>query len=100
MIKRNMIQIIKEKPLNSSTKVEGVLVQVTGGQWYALTKYCPSRNPWFGRAVKSTSTGRIDFQVKPVYNKRYTTVPEFDGLKELLSNILNGAEAPQDRPIF
>jgi len=95
-----MIQIIKEKPLKSDTKVEGVLVQVTGNQWYALTRYQPSRNPWFGRAAKSTSTGRIDFQSKPIYAKRYTTTPEFDKLKELLMSVLNGAESPQDSPNF
>ena len=95
-----MIKIIKEKPLKSTTKVEGILVQVTGNQWYALTRYQPSRNPWYGRAAKSTSTGRIDFQSNAIYSKRYTTSPEFEELKTLLINVLNGDKAPQDTPIF
>ena len=41
-----MIKIIKEKPIKSSTKVEGILVQVTGGQWYGITKFQAPRNPW------------------------------------------------------
>ena len=95
-----MIKIIKEKPLKSTTKVEGILVQVTGNQWYALTKYQPSRNPWFGRAAKSTSTGRIDFQSNVIYSKRYLVSPEFEELKTLLTDVLNGATSPQDSPNF
>jgi hypothetical protein len=95
-----MIQIIKEKPLKSTTNVKGILVRVTGGDWYALTKYQPPRNPWYGRAVKSTSTGRIDFNSNPVYVKKYDASPELEELKTLLINVLNGAESPQDRPIF
>ena len=95
-----MIKIIKEKPLKSTTKVEGILVQVTGNQWYALTRYQPSRNPWFGRAAKSTTTGRIDFESKAIYAKRYTASPEFEELKTLLTSVLNGAVSPQDSPSF
>jgi len=95
-----MIEIIKEKPLKSTTSVKGILVRVTGGDWYALTKYQPSRNPWYGRAAKSTSTGRIDFNSNAIFVKRYTQVPELEELKTLLINVLNGAESPQDRPIF
>ena len=95
-----MIEIIKEKPLKSTTSVKGILVRVTGGDWYALTKYQPSRNPWYGRAAKSTSTGRIDFNSNAIFVKRYTQVPELEELKTLLINVLNGANSPQDRPIF
>jgi len=95
-----MIEIIKEKPLKSTTRVEGLLVRVTGGEWYAITRYQPSRNPWYGRAIKSTSTGRIDFNNNPIYVKRYAASPELEELKTLLINVLNGANSPQDRPIF
>ena len=37
-----MIKIIKEKPIKSTTKVEGILVQVTGGQWYGITIFQPA----------------------------------------------------------
>jgi hypothetical protein len=95
-----MIEIIKEKPLKSTTRVEGLLVRVTGGEWYAITKYQPSRNPWFGRAVKSTSTGRIDFNSNAIFVKRYARAPELEELKTILVDVLNGAEAPQDKPSF
>ena len=44
-----MIKIIKEKPIKSTTSVEGILIQVTGGQWYGITRFRPARNPWLGR---------------------------------------------------
>ena len=97
-----MIQIIKEKPLKSTTNVQGLLVQMKGGQWYGLTKMQPPRNSWFGRAGKSTSTGRIDFDRNAaIFMKRYTSEPTFEELKELLLDILNnGAEAPKDEMVY
>ena len=97
-----MIQIIKEKPLKSTTNVQGLLVQITGGQWYGLTKMQPPRNSWFGRAGKSTTTGRIDFDRKAVlFMKRYKSEPTFEELKELLMDILNNkADAPKDEMIY
>ena len=56
-----MIEIIKQKPIKSSTSVEGIIVQVTGGQWYGITVFQPARNPWLGRCGKSSSTGRMYF---------------------------------------
>ena len=56
-----MIKIIKEKPIKSTTSVEGILIQVTGGQWYGITRFRPARNPWLGRGSKSTTTGRMEF---------------------------------------
>tara|TARA_B100001175_G_C19285252_1_gene530804 strand:- start:418 stop:714 length:297 start_codon:yes stop_codon:yes gene_type:complete len=97
-----MIQIIKEKPLKSTTNVQGLLVQITGGQWYGLTKMQPPRNSWFGRAGKSTTTGRIDFDRKAaLFMKRYKSEPTFEELKELLMDILNNkADAPKDEMIY
>jgi hypothetical protein len=93
-----MIQIIKEKPLKSTTKVEGILIQVTGGQWYGITRFQPARNPWFGRAGKSTSTGRIDFgRDEAVFMKKFMSNPTWDELKTMLVNVLNGEEPSQDK---
>ena len=93
-----MIKIIKEKGLKSTTKVEGLLVQVTGGQWYGLTRFAPPRNPWFGRAGKSTSTGRMDFgRDQAVFMKSYRSQPEWEELKTILLDVLNDKqESPQD----
>jgi hypothetical protein len=97
-----MIKIIKEKGLKSSTKVEGILVQVTGGQWYGITRFFPSRNPWFGRAGKSTSTGKIDFgRDQAVFMKWYKSQPDWEELKTILLDVLNNkVEAPQDKMTY
>jgi len=97
-----MIEIMKEKPLKSTTNVQGLLVQITGGQWYGLTKMQPPRNNWFGRAGKSTTTGRIDFDRKAaLFMKRYKSEPTFDEIKQLLLDVLNNkAEAPKDEMIY
>ena len=92
-----MIEIIKEKPLKSTTSVEGILVQITGGQWYGITRFMPPRNPWFGRAAKAKGT-RIDFNVgAEVFQKIHRDKPEWEDLKTMLVNVLNGAEAPLDK---
>ena len=81
-----MIKIVKEKPIKSTTSVEGILVQVTGGQWYG-------RNPWLGRASKSTTTGRMEFTVgSETFQMQFKDKPTFEELKETLINVLNGAE--------
>ena len=89
-----MIKIVKEKPIKSTTSVEGILVQVTGGQWYGITIFRPARNPWLGRASKSTTTGRMEFNVgSETFQMQFKEKPNFEELKETLVNVLNGAEA-------
>jgi|TARA_R110001592_G_scaffold182774_3_gene426161 hypothetical protein len=97
-----MIQIIKEKPLKSTTNVTGLIVQVTGGQWYGLTKMQPPRNTWFGRGGESTSTGRMDYaRDSALFMKSYSGEPTFEELKELLLEILNDSiEAPKDQMVY
>tara|TARA_B110000977_G_C10877489_1_gene416134 strand:- start:96 stop:389 length:294 start_codon:yes stop_codon:yes gene_type:complete len=88
-----MIKIVKEKPIKSSTSVEGILVQVTGGQWYGITTFRPARNPWLGRASKSTTTGRMEFTSgSETFQQAYKEKPTFEELKETLMAVLNGAE--------
>ena len=88
-----MIKIVKEKPIKSTTSVEGILVQVTGGQWYGITMFRPARNPWLGRASKSTTTGRMEFTVgSETFQMQFKEKPNFEELKETLVNVLNGAE--------
>jgi len=96
-----MIEIIKEKPIKSSTKVEGILIQVTGGQWYGITRFRAARNPWMGRAIKSTTTGRMDITSgNEVFQKRFNSNPEWDVLKKMLIDVLNGAEPVKDKLSF
>ena len=88
-----MIKIVKEKPIKSTTSVEGILVQVTGGQWYGITIFRPARNPWLGRASKSTTTGRMEFTAgSETFQMQFKDKPTFEEFKETLINVLNGAE--------
>jgi hypothetical protein len=88
-----MIKIVKEKPIKSTTSVKGILVQVTGGQWYGITIFQPARNPWLGRAGKSTTTGRMDFSPgTEVFQQGFKEKPNFEELKITLLEVLNGAE--------
>tara|TARA_B100000780_G_scaffold14431_1_gene9702 strand:+ start:88 stop:375 length:288 start_codon:yes stop_codon:yes gene_type:complete len=87
-----MIEIIKEKPIKSSTSVEGILVQVTGKQWYGITMFRPARNPWIGRAAKAKGN-RVDIGFgTETFQQGFTTQPTFEELKTILVNVLNGAE--------
>ena len=93
-----MIEIVKEKPIKSSTNVEGILLQVTGGQWYGITRFQPARNPWVGRCGKSTTTGRMDFTTgSELFQSKYQTKPDWKELKEMLVAVLNGAEPIKDK---
>ncbi len=88
-----MIKIVKEKPIKSTTSVEGILVQVTGGQWYGITTFRPARNPWLGRASKSTTTGRMEFTAgSETFQMQFKDKPTFEELKEIIINVLNGEE--------
>jgi len=88
-----MIKIVKEKPIKSTTSVEGILVQVTGGQWYGITIFRPARNPWLGRASKSTTTGRMEFTAgSETFQMQFKDKPTFEELKITLVNVLNGEE--------
>jgi hypothetical protein len=93
-----MIKIVKEKPIKSSTRVEGILVQVSGGQWYGITRFQAPRNPWIGRATKSTTTGRMDFgKGTETFQKTSSAKPKWDDLKIMLIDVLNGGEAIIDK---
>jgi len=96
-----MIQIIKEKPIKSSTNVEGILLQVSGGQWYGITKFQAARNPWMGRAAKATTTGRMDFgSGNETFQKSFNSKPDWEVLKTMLIDVLNGGEAIIDKLIY
>ena len=56
-----MLEIIKTKEMKSTTKVEGILVQTSDKQWYAITRLMPPRFGWYLRCSPSTSTGRMSF---------------------------------------
>ena len=84
-----MIQVIKTKPIKSTTKVEGIAVHTSDKKWYAITRMQPARFGWYLRCCPSTSTGRLSFGDE-IYMYPTRGKAEFEeGIKELLA-ILNG----------
>jgi len=95
-----MLEILQTKELNSTTKVEGVLVQTSDKKWYAVTRMQPARNPWFLRAAPSTRTGRVSMD-DPTYMKKCKGKPTFEEGTQLLIKILNNQEdSPNDKPTY
>ena len=92
------ITVVKTKPLKSTTSVEGVLVQCSNNNWYAVLTMRPSRNPWYMKAVSATSTGRTNI-TEEQFSKRCTgsTRPDTEEGIQILLNALNGLEVPKDK---
>jgi hypothetical protein len=94
-----MIEIVKTKPIKSTTAVEGVLVQTSNGNFFGVTRQNISRNGWFLRGAEATKTGKISMQ--NVFMKRCIGgKPELEEGVTLLLEILNGAEAVNDKVIY
>ena len=89
-----MIEITKEKEMNSSTRVEGILVQTNASkQWYGITIFQAARNPWMGRIGICSTTGKMDLSIgSEFFQKRYASKPTFEEVKVELLAVLNGAE--------
>jgi len=86
-----MIQVLKTKEIKSTTKVEGILVQVSNKQWYSITRMQPARFGWYLRCGPSTSTGKMDLlkdilYMLPTGGKK----EEFQVGIDYLLDILNG----------
>lgn len=85
-----MIQIVKTKELKSATKVEGILIQMSNGEWYGVTRVQPPRSPWFLRGSSSSRTGRLS--MTDIFMKRCTSKPDIQEGVEMLTRVLNGEE--------
>lgn len=95
-----MLEILKTKELNSTTKVKGILVQTSDKKWYAVTLLQPTRNPWFLRAAPSTRTGRVSMD-NQIYMKQCKGKPTYEEGIQLLIKILNNQQdAPNDKPTY
>ncbi len=94
-------KVVKTKILKSTTSVEGTLIQVTGGKWYAVTRLMPPRSPWYTRACIATPSGRLSMERKDmVFMKSHVGKPSVEEAVELLMSILNGAEPILDIPTY
>lgn len=92
------ITVLKTKPLKSTTSVEGVLVQCSDNQWYAILTMRLSRNPWFMKSVSATSTGKTNVKEEQ-FSKRCSgsARPDVEEGTQILLNALNGLEVPKDK---
>ena len=94
-------KIVKTKTLRSTTSVEGTLVQVTGGSWYAVTRLMPPRSPWYTRGCIATSTGRLSMEMSDmVFMKSHVRKPSLEEAIEMLMSVLNGAEPIKNLPTY
>lgn len=92
-----MIEVVKTKELKSSTKVEGVMVLMSNGQWYGITRMMPPRSPWFLRGSVSSKTGKLS--MIDLFMKSFPTKPSLEEGIVMLTNILNG-ETPHKEKII
>jgi hypothetical protein len=90
-----MIQLVKTKELKSSTKVEGIMVLMSDGQWYGITRMMPPRSPWFLRGSVSSKTGKLS--MVDIFMKSFATKPTLEEGIEMLTLILNGEKAVKDK---
>ena len=79
--------------MKSTTKVEGLLVQMDNKQWYAITRMQPARFGWYLRCGPCTTTGRMDLVNDILYMIPTKTKQEFQVGIDLLVDILNGKKA-------
>lgn len=90
-----MIQVVKTKELKSTTKVEGVLVLMSDGQWYGVSRMMPPRSTWVIRGSGASRTGRLSMD--DIFLKRCTSKPEFQEGIDMLIRVLNGEEPIKDK---
>ena len=81
-----MITVLRTKPMKSTTKVEGILVQMSNKEWYSITRMMPPRFGWYIRCAPSTSTGKMMFGN--------------DGIKELTAVLNKQKEGRLDPPNY
>jgi hypothetical protein len=92
------LEVVKTKPLKSTTSVEGVQVQMSNGEHYGVTRQNIGRMGWFLRGASASKTGRLSME--NVFMKRCVGKPEIEEGVTLLTQILNGADAIHDRPTY
>jgi hypothetical protein len=90
-----MIEIVKTKELKSATKVEGVLLQMSNGEWYGVTRMQPARSPWIIRGSAASRTGRLSMD--DIFMKRCTSKPDIQEGVDMLTRVLNGEEPIKDK---
>lgn len=92
-----MIHVVKTKELKSTTKVEGILVLMSNGQWYGISRMQSPPPIWMIRGSLSSRTGRLSMD--DIFMKKCLTKPELQEGINMLIGILNGEEPIKDKLI-
>lgn len=103
MEEETKLTIVSTKEVKSTTKVRGIQVECSNGMHYVITKMQPGTNPWFIRCMPSNSAGKTSTKISDeIFSLSMGSKgePDFQVGKELLIDILNGAEAPKDKMYF
>ena len=96
-----MITVLRTKPMKSTTKVEGILVQMSNKEWYSITRMMPPRFGWYIRCAPSTSTGKMMFGNEVFFYPTGGTKAEFDdGIKELTAVLNKQKDGRLDPPNY
>lgn len=93
-----MIQVVKTKELKSTTSVEGVLVLMSDGQWYGVSRMMPPRSTWVIRGSSASRTGRLSMD--DIFMKRCTSKPDLQEGIDMLTRVLNGEEPIKDKMLY
>jgi hypothetical protein len=90
-----MIQVVRTKELKSTTSVEGVLVLMSDGQWYGISRMLPPRSTWMLRGSTASTSGRLSMD--DIFMKRCGKKPELQEGVDMLTRVLNGEEPIRDK---
>lgn len=93
-----MIQVVKTKELKSTTSVEGVLVLMSNGEWYGVSRMMPPRSTWVIRGSVASRTGRLSME--DIFLKRCTAKPDLQEGVDMLTRVLNGEEPIKDKMLY
>jgi len=93
-----MISIVRTKELKSTTKVEGILLLMSNGEWYGVTRFLAPKSTWYLRGSTSNRSGRLS--MTDLFMKGCSTKPNLEEGMDMLVGVLNGETPIKDKLIF
>lgn len=93
-----MIQVVRTKELKSTTSVEGVLILMSNGEWYGVSRMRPPRSSWYLRGSTASRTGRLSME--DIFLKRCIGQPDLQEGVDMLIRVLNGEEPIKDKIVY
>lgn len=93
-----MISIVRTKELKSATKVEGILLLMSNGEWYGVTRFKAPKAIWYLRGSISGRSGRLS--MTDLFMKGYPGKPDLQEGIDMLVGVLNGETPINERIIY